>query len=71
MRRKSIYEKYADGDKLTNPEVVKAVRDFKTAADALVVLGPHFRMAFQEANTMYLRFYDMAVARNILEDDFK
>ena len=42
---KSIYDKYCDGDTLSDEEILKGMDEFKNAEEALLKLGPCFQIA--------------------------
>jgi len=60
---KRIYEKYSNGDSLTDEEVNFGVSFYKDLADRLISCGPTFWFAFKEANQVYMRLEDFQRAR--------
>lgn len=58
-----IYEKYLNGESLTNVEVNFGAAYFRDLADKLVKCGPAFSLAFKEANVVYMRLEDFQDAR--------
>jgi hypothetical protein len=60
---KRIYEKYSNGDSLTDEEVEFGVKFYKDLADKLISCGPVFWMSFKEANQVYMCLEDFQRAR--------
>ena len=58
-----VYEQFLSGDSIKNDELAEALKFFKSVAEALVVLGPVFHLAFVEANRTYLALNGFAQAR--------
>ena len=48
-----IYEKYINGDSLTDAEVSYGAAFYGDLADGLILCGPTFRLAFKEAAQVY------------------
>ena len=59
-----IYNKLYQGDALTDEELQAGIEHFKQVSDLLMVSGPVFRLAADEANRIYCRLRDFQVARN-------
>lgn len=62
---KQIYEKYHNGDKLTDNEVIYGTVYFKRLAEQLNICGPVFKLAADEAQRIRHRLYEMSVARRL------
>lgn len=60
---KTIYQRLTDGDGLTDTEVNRGAAFFKRLSADLSAAGPIFRIAFLEANRVYLKLDDMQAAR--------
>lgn len=60
-----IYDKYINGDSLTDGEVLEGMHSFKRAANALVGLGGAFKLACDECNRVYVNLHSFAVHRGI------
>ena len=58
-----VYEQFQTGDSIKSDELTEALNYFKSLAEALVVLGPVFHLAFVEANRTYLALDGFAQAR--------
>ena len=69
MSKKTLYQKYCAGDKLTNKEVLEGVEVFQEAYMATWKLGPEFRLAAKEFVHVSIRFQEFARARGILKED--
>ena len=54
----SIYENFCKGNPLSDDEIRVAIPYFKDIADKLVRCGPVFRLAFEEANRVYMTMDD-------------
>lgn len=63
---KTVYQKYCDGDTLTDKEVVSSYRHFSNAEIALSNLGAEFTVTRKECTRMVNNLYDIARARNIV-----
>lgn len=61
---KQIYEATKNGDSLTDAELDRGIRHFKPLADLLNVSGTEFRLAFYEANAVYLQLVSYQEARS-------
>lgn len=66
MRPSKIYEKYCDGDHLTNFKVLDGLKFFTDLATNLSLCGPVFRLAFLEANRIADRLNDIAKNRELI-----
>lgn len=64
---KEIYNIKYDGGHLTNEELLFGIEFFRDLSNKLRQLGPVFRLAYQEANDTYIKYYGYAVARNLKE----
>ena len=64
MTTKSLYEKYCDGDSLTDAEVSDGIVKFEAAERALLALGPCFSVARKECSRVYQYFKNFADARS-------
>ena len=60
---RTIYEKYIKGDALTNKELEVGVEFYKDLADKLIQCGPIFRLAYKEANTVFINLAGFQKAR--------
>lgn len=60
---KTIYEKYVSGEPLTLNEVDYGIDFYKELANRLMHCGPTFRLAFKEANQVYLTLQSYKDAR--------
>ena len=58
-----VYEKFVNGDSLTDKEVSFGVAFYKDLADKLISCGPAFWLTFKEANQVYMRLEDFQRAR--------
>lgn len=66
MKLKDCYlEAYCKGDRLSDKEVIEFLAVYKIAADALILLGPAFTIAFKEADNCLMWLDSMAVARKL------
>jgi hypothetical protein len=59
----TIYEKYIKGEPLTLNELEHGMYFYQDLADRLVHCGPTFRLAFKEANQVYLTLKSYKDAR--------
>lgn len=64
MTTKSLYEKYCDGDSLTDAEVSDGIVKFEATERALLALGPYFSVARKECSRVYQSFKNFANARS-------
>lgn len=62
---KTIYEKYLNGDKLSNEEVIYGAEFYRVLADTLIKCGPVFRLACKEACSVYIGLDGYKSARKI------
>ncbi len=60
---KGIYEKLMDGDSLTKQEILQGIQEFKDAGNALIKLGPCFRIVRKECTMCECKLADIADAR--------
>ncbi len=60
---KVIYEKYINGDSLTDEEVKFGAKYYRDLADRLIKCGPTFVLAFKEANRIYMQMENFDQAR--------
>jgi hypothetical protein len=58
-----IYEKWVDGDSLSNAELKYGIEFYEELSRKLSACGPAFRLAFKEANQVYLGLCDYQDAR--------
>jgi hypothetical protein len=58
-----IYEKYIQGESLSDAEISFGVDYYSDLANKLFKCGPAFSIAFVEANRIYMRLEDMQIAR--------
>ena len=58
-----IYNKYINGDTMTNAEIDYGLTYFKDVADSLSCMGPVFRLAFVEANRVAMGLEGFKTAR--------
>ena len=63
MSVRNIYEKFINGDSLTDIEVNEGVKFFKKLSDDLYLLGPIFRLSAHEAARAYDRLKSYQDAR--------
>ena len=63
IQAKKIYQKYLDGDSLTNAEIDYGVEFFTDLADKLIQCGERFALAFHEARRMQTNFEGFQQAR--------
>lgn len=68
MSKKTLYQKYCDGDRLTNKEVLEGVEVFENAYLATWKLGAEFRITAQEFVRVDNAFTGFARARGILKE---
>lgn len=60
---KHIYEKFQNGDSMTDAELRKGISHFKRMALDLGQCGPNFRFAWMEANRVYTRLEEFQTER--------
>lgn len=66
--KKTLYQKYCDGDRLTNDEVLLGIEQFTEAYTATWKLGPEFRVNAKEFVKMAINFTDIARARKLIKE---
>lgn len=49
-----VYEQVKNGDSIDTTDLIHAMHWFKNTRDSLIVLGPVFRLAYIEANEIYM-----------------
>lgn len=59
-----VYEKYTNGDSISDEELKEGLAFFKKLSDDLMTLGPVFKLAAVEANLVYMAFNSYQRARN-------
>jgi hypothetical protein len=59
------YQKYLNGDNITDDELLTGYSAFRDAADALIKLGPAFTLACDEAYRVVNKFRDYINARGL------
>jgi len=59
------YQKYLNGDSITDAELLAGYQAFKTAGDALIKLGPAFTLACDESYRVVNKFKDFILARGL------
>ena len=64
---KDIYEKYTDGDSLTDEEVLAGEKHFKQLSDLLYRSGMAFEITAKEANRAYLGLKGYRESRGLEE----
>lgn len=62
---RSLYDKFCEGDSLTDEEVLSGLFYFRKLSEDLVCLGPTFRLVANEAFRVWNRLFDMATARKL------
>lgn len=67
MKKKTMYQKYCGGDKLTNADVLQGFNEFTDGYLALYKLGPEFRIAANECSRLALAFQGFGRARGMKE----
>ena len=65
MTPKQIYTAYVEGNHIDNVSLIEGVVFYKDLADRLCKCGPVFKLAFVEANMVYLCLRDFAVNREL------
>ena len=65
MKPSDVYEKYCNGDNLTDSEVLDGMKFFSDLAAMLSISGPVFKLAFLEANRISERLIGMVTARKL------
>jgi len=65
MSIKVIYEKYTNGDALTNAELKQGYEHFSDLANMLLLSGPVFTLAFKEARRVEMAFEGYMYARGL------
>lgn len=60
------YQKYLKGDNITDDELLQGYSAFKTAADALIELGPVFSLASDECHRVVYKFKEYIDARSLV-----
>lgn len=63
--QRSIYEKFQNGDPLSNYEIDQGAEFHKELANTLSKLGPVFYTAFKESNRVAMAFIEFQNARNV------
>lgn len=61
----SIYDKYIQGDPITDKELTDGVEFFKRLTDDLDMLGPVFKLAANESRRIYHAFTDFKRNREL------
>ena len=59
-----IYNKFCNGDSLSDDELTIGINHFRPLGDMLFRSGPVFRLAAQEANRVASRFEDYKESRS-------
>ena len=62
---RDIYEKYVNGDSLTDDEVLEGEKHFKILSDLLYQSGEAFAITAKEANRTYLGLQGYRVSRGL------
>lgn len=60
---RDVYDKVLNGDPIGDEELIQAKFFFEDLAAKLVVLGPVFRLAANEATRVHNQLLDFSVAR--------
>lgn len=60
-----VYEKYCNGDKISDAQLLEAIIAYRDAASSVLKLGIAFRVTFKEIDNVYMRLNDMAIARGL------
>jgi hypothetical protein len=63
---RKTYEKFINGDSISDRELLNAVPFFKQLADNLTYMGPVFHLAANEAHRVYAKLFDFKVARGLV-----
>ena len=67
MSPEEVYNKFRNGDALSDAEISFGIAAFMNAADSLRGLGPVFRLAQQEAHRVYMTLSSYQQAREANE----
>ena len=62
-RARQVYEKYRNGDTLTDADLEFGINHFKALAHLAEESGPVFRLAANEARSTYLQLESFQTAR--------
>ena len=65
MKPKDIYEKYLDGDPISNKELLEAIPVFDSMARQLRQFGPVFKLAARELDSVLRGLEDYRMARGL------
>lgn len=61
----NLVQRFHDGDRLDDEELISLRDAYKTAANACSVLGDQYLLPFRDANLNYMRVGDICDARGI------
>lgn len=65
MKAHIVYQKFLKGDNISDEELLDGYKAFRKASEALVELGPVFKLACDEAYRVVNRFAEYIVERGL------